>query len=89
MCGRKAELAVKYGISTDRLDLYEEAGILKPISLGGQLLYPDIRVAVIAKAERLGFSLNEIGILVAQIARRSDDDFECTVCHQHGGALVG
>ena len=56
MLFRKVDLSIKYDISTDRLDFYEEAGLLVPIKTDDHVAYSsELRVAVIAKAESLGF----------------------------------
>ena len=67
MLYRRIDLATKFGISLDRLRLYESAGILMPIPCGDYLCYSgELRVEVIAKAERLGFTFAETAALISE-----------------------
>ena len=67
MIYRKIDLARKFGISPERLDPYEKAGVLHPIAGGDYVAYANgLTVAVIAKAEKLGFTVAEIVDLIKQ-----------------------
>ena len=65
MLVRKDDVSEKYGITFDRLAVYEKAGLLTPIPANDHFAYADeLRVAVIAKGERLGFTLAEMKALI-------------------------
>ena len=60
------DLTSHFGISAENLSRYEQAGIIKPIHVDGAVYYEGLELCleVIAKAERLGFSVDEIIALI-------------------------
>ncbi|CAI3807234.1 Mercuric resistance operon regulatory protein [Pseudomonas sp. MM221] len=75
---RIGELAQVCGISRDTLRFYEERGLIQARRLAnGYRDYPDETaqlVMFIRTAQRLGFSLNEIGSNVAQLWQSAEPD---------------
>jgi MerR family transcriptional regulator, copper efflux regulator len=68
---RIGELARKAGVSTSRIRFYEESGLLAPAarSSNGYRSYGerDLKIIVfIERAQRLGFSLKEIGAFLGR-----------------------
>lgn len=66
-----ASLANQYGVSFRTLRLYEEQGLLHPFRRGQERLYSgkdEVRLQLILKGKRLGFTLNEIRQLIAEAA---------------------
>ena len=62
-----SELAVRYGVSLRTLRFYEQRGLLHPTRAGKVRLYNErdvVRIEVILKGKRLGFSLAEIEALI-------------------------
>ena len=61
------DLGAEYGVSLRSLRFYEELGLLRPLR-NGSLRYYDakdcIRLQLILKGKRLGFSLAEIALLI-------------------------
>ena len=73
---RSSEVARAAGVNVQTLRYYERRGLIDDPerSLGGHRLYPDETVTVvrvIRAAQRLGFSLDEVGELLSN--RRRDD----------------
>lgn len=61
------EMAAQYGVSLRTLRFYENRGLLHPIRRGYYRYYlpkDEIRLALILKGKRLGFSLSEITRLI-------------------------
>ena len=74
MLFRKIDLAAQFKISIDSLDLYEQAGLLTPIGADDHVAYSsEFRVAVIAKAEGLGFTFEEIAALLRMGTSQAED----------------
>ena len=75
---RIGELALVCGISRDTLRFYEERGLIQARRLAnGYRDYPQETVQLVGfirTAQRLGFSLNEIGSNVAQLWQAEDAD---------------
>ncbi|MGE8061630.1 MerR family transcriptional regulator [Pseudomonas sp. NPDC089547] len=75
---RIGELAQVCGISRDTLRFYEERGLIRARRLAnGYRDYPDETaqlVMFIRTAQRLGFSLNEIGSNVEQLWQSAEPD---------------
>jgi DNA-binding transcriptional MerR regulator len=76
---RSGEVAAAAGVNIETLRYYERRGLLRepPRSLGGHRFYPPQTVTVlrvIKAAQRLGFTLEEVGDLLAAtpLAGRSD-----------------
>ena len=62
-----AELCAEYGVSLRSLRFYEERGLLHPLRNGSARYYDVkdcIRLQLILKGKRLGFSLSEIALLI-------------------------
>ena len=61
------DLVAAYGITIESLRTYEDRGLLRPVTLDGRKYYlprDRLRLEVILKGKRLGFSLAEIERLV-------------------------
>lgn len=64
---RIAALAREYGISTRTIRFYEDKGLLAPVREGSQRVYSArdfVRLRLIMRGKRLGFSLEEIRQLI-------------------------
>jgi len=62
-----AQLATDYGLTLRTLRHYEELGLLKPERMGTSRVYHQrdrIRLELILRGKRLGFSLTEIATIV-------------------------
>lgn len=73
---RSGELAARAGVNPQTLRYYERRGLVaEPArTLGGHRLYPPETVRllrVIKTAQRLGFSLDEVSVLLAARGRRA------------------
>ena len=63
-----SELAREFGVTTRTIRFYEDRGLLSPRRRGRTRLYPHrerTRLRLILRGKRLGFSLSEIGEIVA------------------------
>ena len=61
------EMAARYGVSLRTLRFYEQSGLLKPLRDGSHRVYAPkdrIRLELILKGKRLGFTLQEISTLI-------------------------
>jgi MerR family transcriptional regulator, redox-sensitive transcriptional activator SoxR len=67
------EVASEAGVSVSAIRFYERRGLLpEPERVGGQRRYTDAavrRLGIIAAAKRAGFSLDEVGLLLASTDR--------------------
>ena len=64
------DLAAEHGVSSRTLRFYEERGLLKPARIGMIRYYSAadrLRLALIMKGKRLGFSLIEIETLLSTV----------------------
>ena len=64
---RIAALAREYGITTRTIRFYEDKGLLAPVREGSQRVYSArdfVRLRLIMRGKRLGFSLGEIRQLI-------------------------
>ncbi len=62
-----AELAEEYGVTLRTLRHYEQLGLLSPERIGTSRVYRQrdrIRLELILRGKRLGFSLDQIGVIV-------------------------
>jgi DNA-binding transcriptional MerR regulator len=62
-----AETALSYRLCPETLLLYESLGLLRPVRRGQDRFYrpsDEIRIQLIVKGERLGFTLAEIGAVI-------------------------
>jgi DNA-binding transcriptional MerR regulator len=70
------DMARIYGVTLRALRFYEDRGLLQPIREGSARLYDAAarqRLAVILKGKKLGFTLSEIGELIANQADHLND----------------
>ena len=71
-----AEMATVFGVSHRSLRFYEERELLRPRRKGTARLYTDIdavRLQLILKGKKLGFTLEEIGrLILSQEVRNAD-----------------
>ena len=72
-----AEMAMTFGVSHRSLRFYEQRGLLQPLRLGTVRAYrpsDSIRLQLIMKGKRLGFSLEEIArLILSRETSRADD----------------
>ena len=71
------EMATRYNVTLRTLRFYEQSGLLKPLREGTHRLYAtkdQIRLELILKGKRLGFTLQEICKLIAQTDDSQSDD---------------
>ena len=68
------EMAARYGVTLRTLRFYEQSGLLKPLREGNHRIYApkdQVRLELILKGKRLGFTLQEICTLIEH--ERTDD----------------
>ena len=71
-----AEMAAVFGVSHRSLRFYEERSLLRPRRKGTVRLFTDmdaVRLQLILKGKKLGFTLEEIGRLILSHETRSAD----------------
>ncbi|MBA2738732.1 MAG: MerR family DNA-binding transcriptional regulator [Nocardioidaceae bacterium] len=64
---RIADLACEFGVTARTIRFYEDKGLLAPRREGGQRVYEArdrVRLALVLRGRRLGFSLDEIAAIV-------------------------
>lgn len=69
------QLAAKYDVSLRTLRFYEQIKLLNPVRAGTRRLYSakdEVRLQIILKGRRLGFSLREIKDMVDEIIREPE-----------------
>ena len=69
-------MATRHNVSFRTLRFYEQQGLLQPIREGQERFYTakdEIRLQLILKGKRLGFTLQEIGKLIDSVARGTDE----------------
>ncbi len=62
-----AELAREFGVTTRTIRFYEDKGLLSPVRRGQRRIYSTrdrVRLKLIMRGKRLGFSLSEIGEMI-------------------------
>ena len=76
------QIAAEYSLSLRTLRFYEEKGLLHPERQGLNRLYApndEIRLQLIIKGRRLGFSLAEIAKLIASAEHQGHHDITATL----------
>ena len=60
------DLTTTFGLTAEDIARFEEAGVLKPVYTDGAGSYAghELRLEVIAKAQKMGFSFDEIVALI-------------------------
>ena len=62
-----SDLAREFGVTTRAIRFYEDEGLLRPERSGRQRVYRTrdrVRLKLILRGKRLGFSLNEVGEII-------------------------
>ena len=62
-----SDLAQEFGVTTRAIRFYEDEGLLRPERSGRQRVYRTrdrVRLKLILRGKRLGFSLNEVGEII-------------------------
>ena len=62
-----SDLAREFGVTTRAIRFYEDEGLLRPERSGRQRVYrirDRVRLKLILRGKRLGFSLNEVGEII-------------------------
>ena len=71
------EMASRYGVTLRALRFYEQSGLLKPVREGNHRIYnakDQVRLELILKGKRLGFTLQEICTLIEHSDSATSED---------------
>ncbi len=88
-----AELAASFGVSHRSLRFYEERGLLRPQRKGTVRYYgrPDrLRLQLVLKGKKLGFSLQEISrLILSHETPRADEPVPDAMAHLSRAQIAG
>lgn len=69
---KRLDFASELQLALDFLEEIESAGIVEPVDISGELYYSErqqLRIKVVAKGKRLGFSVKELKILIDAVSQ--------------------